>query len=102
MSFDKINYKGKEVLPPLEEMTTGVAYFQHIYRMGGFSISGKFTEDGKDYEPPKTHVCLQSGYLCSKQLKEEPIKIISYIYTKFYRLYRKLRPYDYLRDREAG
>jgi hypothetical protein len=101
MSFDKIYYKGKEILPPLREITTNVAYFQHIYRMNGFPISGKFTEDGKDYEPPRTHVCLQSGYLCFKQLKEEPTKIISYFYTKFYHLYRKIRPYNYLRDKAS-
>lgn len=47
--------------------------FAHIYKTSGFAISGKFTEDGKDYNPPLRHACASGGILCKKQIREQGI-----------------------------
>ena len=53
--------------------------FEHIYYTSGFAISKELTQSGYDYTPPKTHACMQSGYWCNKQMREDPQSIIIYL-----------------------
>ncbi len=62
--------------------TTATVYFRHIYYSNGFSISRAMSADGKEHVPESKHACMQSGYWCYKQIKEQGIKtIISYLYV---------------------
>lgn len=66
-------------------------FFEHIYFSSGFAISAKMTEDRKSYNPPSRHGCLDSGYWCSKQLKEERLQgFIKYLIVKL-NIYRVRR-----------
>lgn len=68
--------------PLTESNKTVVLPFQHIYFTQGFAISGQFTEDGKDYNPPSHHGCLKSGYFCIKNVIEKPMDLITYIVVR--------------------
>lgn len=66
----------KQLEDPIELYSTT---FTHIYFVSGFSLSKEVTSDGKEYIPPKTHGCMQSGYWCEKQIKEDPVSIAIYL-----------------------
>lgn len=53
-----------------------VMKFQHVYYSNGFTISAALSSDGKTHRPKQTHACMQHGYWCEKQIKEEGLSII--------------------------
>ena len=70
--------------------------FQHIYFTSGFTISKEIMGTDKDYIPKSSHGCLDSGYFCFEQLKEEKLKgLIKYFYikTRIYKTYMYLKNY---------
>lgn len=79
--------------PAFEAETTGTAYFRHIYYSNGFAISKRFLPKGtkEDYRPTSRHACLDNGYFCIKQIKEEPSKLLIYIVVKIYNSLRKIK-----------
>lgn len=74
--FEKIRYKGKEVLPALDDLdvdnSTQTAYYEHIYRTSFMS----------DY---RRHACMQSGNWCWKQAREYPMDAIRYLFGRLRR-----------------
>lgn len=70
MSFETINYKGKELERVVSDKTQ-VAYFSHIYLTG--------------YPPNQNnrkHHCLQRGFWCRQQAIRQPIEVIRYLLRK--------------------
>jgi hypothetical protein len=62
----KILYKGKELTIDVDD-STGVYYYEHIYRAG-------FNSDSV-----RQHMCLQWGSWCWKQANEEPFKALLFL-----------------------
>ena len=54
--------------------------FQHIHYLTGFAVSDAVAGKGKGYTPKSRHACLDSGYWCENQVKEDGEKgIVTYL-----------------------
>lgn len=58
-------------------------YFKHIYFTSGFNVSKELISDGKKYIAPKRHACLRSGYWCWKNVLDNPLDILVFIWKKY-------------------
>lgn len=54
-----------------DQMTTGIMYFQHVYRTAGFSPDAK-----------KTHACLLSGFWCWENALTNPLMAYHFLIWK--------------------
>lgn len=48
--------------------------FAHVYTMSGFGISAQILGKKKGFEPERKHSCMEFGYWCSQQIKEQGFK----------------------------
>jgi hypothetical protein len=76
--------KVKNAIPVLE--------YDHIYLVNGFALSKAITEKKKEYKPKRRHACIESGYLCEKQLSEERITKNNFMYIWHEDIIEKLCP----------
>lgn len=65
--FEKIKYKGKPVLPEVND-SVGVAYYQHIY--------------SSNFSGTRKHMCLQYGDWCWRQVLRRPDEAFKYLLSR--------------------
>lgn len=75
--FEEIKFRGGYVVDGVGK--TEIVEYDHIYRGGGFKISGRYTQDGKDYAPKSQHACLRYSHWCWSNALQNPKMAFNYL-----------------------
>ena len=82
IEITELKFRGKPIIKEDEMITTGTAYFDHLYVTSGFDISKEMITNGKEYKASQRHYCLKNGFWCWSNLLEYPLDLITYLKIK--------------------